>query len=52
MEAIEQAAKDASHVDAANPMLPSARIIRGNDPDALHCLGVTMVGKIRKPLID
>ena len=52
MEAIEQSAKDAAHVNAENPMLPIATIIRANDPNALHCLGVTMVGKTRKPLIE
>ncbi|KAL9109180.1 MAG: hypothetical protein Q9227_006105 [Pyrenula ochraceoflavens] len=52
MEAIEQSAKDASHVDVSNPMLPSSRIIRAHDADALTCLGVAMVGNVRKPLID
>lgn len=52
MEAIEQAAKDAAHVNAENPMLPLATIVRAGDPNALHCLGVTMVGKVRKPLIE
>ena len=52
MEAIEQAAKDAAHVNADNPMLPLATIIRASDPNALHCLGVTMVGSFRKPLIE
>ena len=52
MEAIEQAAKDAAHVNADNPMLPLATIVRASDPNALHCLGVTLVGKVRKPLIE
>ncbi|KAI9703833.1 MAG: hypothetical protein M1836_007604 [Candelina mexicana] len=52
MEAIEQAAKDASHVNADNPMLPAATIIRVNDHNALHSLGLTMVGGQRKPLIE
>ena len=52
MEAIEQAAKDAAHVNAENPMLPIATIVRASDPNALHCLGVAMVGKVRKPLIE
>ena len=34
MDAIEQAAKDASHVDPNNPMLPACTIIRANDKDA------------------
>jgi hypothetical protein len=52
MEAIEQAAKDAAQVNAENPMLPLATIVRATDPNALHCLGVTIVGKVRKPLIE
>ena len=52
MEAIEQSAKDAAYVNADNPMLPLATIIRASDPNALHCLGVTIVGKVRKPLIE
>jgi hypothetical protein len=52
MEAIEQSAKDAANVNADNPMLPLATIVRANDPNALHCLGVTIVGKVRKPLIE
>jgi hypothetical protein len=52
MEAIEQSAKDAAYVNADNPMLPLATIVRASDPNALHCLGVTMVGKVRKPLIE
>jgi hypothetical protein len=52
MEAIEQSAKDAANVNADNPMLPLATIVRAGDPNALHCLGVAMVGHIRKPLIE
>ncbi|MCJ1420977.1 hypothetical protein MMC32_007338 [Xylographa parallela] len=52
MEAIEQAAKDAVHINADNPMLPAPLIVRTNDYNALHILGMTMVGKERKPLID
>lgn len=52
MEAIEQAAKDAAHVNPDNPMLPAPTIVRVNDYNALHTLGLTMVGKIRKPLIE
>ena len=52
MEAIEQAAKDASHVNADNPMLPAPMIIRQHDHNALHALGMTMIGDIRKPLIE
>lgn len=52
MDAIEQAAKDASHVDPNNPMLPARTIIRANDKDALKALGLTIVGGQRKILID
>ncbi|MCJ1288091.1 hypothetical protein MMC26_007445 [Xylographa opegraphella] len=52
MEAIEQAAKDAAHINADDPMLPAPLIVRTNDHNALHILGMTMVGKERKPLID
>ena len=52
MEAIEQSARDASYVNENNPMLPLATIVRASDPNALRCLGVTMVGSIRKPLIE
>ena len=51
MEAIEQAAKDAAHVNADNPMLPLATIIRANEPNALETLGVAVVGNVKKPLI-
>ena len=52
MEAIEQAAKDASHINPDNPMLPAPTIIKSNDYNALHILGMTMVGSMRKPLIE
>ncbi|KFX97374.1 hypothetical protein O988_04902 [Pseudogymnoascus sp. VKM F-3808] len=41
MESIEQAAKDASHVDANNPMLPARTVIKATDRDALKALGFT-----------
>ncbi|KAG7132724.1 Siderophore iron transporter mirB like protein [Verticillium longisporum] len=52
MDAIEQAAKDASHVDPNNPMLPARSIILANDREALHTLGLCIVGGQKKPLID
>lgn len=52
MDAIEQAAKDASHVDPTNPMLPACTIIRAKDPSALRALGWTMVGGFRKMVIE
>ena len=52
MEAIEQAAKDAALINPDNPMLPAPTIIRTQDWNALHVLGMTMVGNTRKPLIQ
>ncbi|GAP91857.1 putative arrestin domain-containing protein [Rosellinia necatrix] len=52
MEAIEQAAKDASSVDQANPMLPARNIVLANDPNALATLGFCKVGEQKKPLIE
>ncbi|KAJ9138685.1 Arrestin [Pleurostoma richardsiae] len=52
MDAIEQAAKDASHVDVNNPMLPARSIVLANDPNSLRYLGLCMVGGQKKPLIE
>ena len=52
MDAIELAARDAYLINIENPMLPAPTIIRPTDPNALHCLGFTMVGNMRKPLIE
>lgn len=52
MEAIEQSARDAANVNAENPMLPLATIVRASDPDALKYIGVAMVGQTKKPLIE
>ena len=52
MEAIEQAAKDAASVRPDNPMLPARTITKLNDYNALHTLGMTIVGSTRKPLIE
>ena len=52
MEAIEQAAKDAAKVRPDDPMLPAPTIVRVNDYNALHTLGMSMVGQARKPLIE
>jgi len=52
MDAIEQAAKDASHVDPNNPMLPAGTIILANDPHSLRHLGLCMVAGHKKPLIE
>jgi hypothetical protein len=52
MEAIEQAAKDAAHINPDNPILPASSIVRTQDYNALHVLGLTMVGHSRKLLIE
>ncbi|KAJ5497468.1 hypothetical protein N7463_009455 [Penicillium fimorum] len=52
MEAIEQAARDAAHVNPDNPMLPLPAIVRPNDHNALSHLGAAIVGNQKKPLID
>ena len=52
MDAIEQAAKDASHISQDNPMLPAVSIVRANDPSGLRTLGLCIVGNERKPLIE
>jgi hypothetical protein len=46
-----QAAQDASVINVEGPMLPAPTIVRPGDHNALHCLGMTMVGKERKLLI-
>ena len=52
MEAIEQAARDAVHINPENPMLPLPSVVRLGDPDALSHLGIAMMGNQKKPLID
>ncbi|KZF19411.1 hypothetical protein L228DRAFT_263742 [Xylona heveae TC161] len=52
MIAIEQAAKDAAHINAENPMLPAPTIVRPHDHNALNVLGMTLVGGQRKLLIE
>ncbi|KAK2746964.1 hypothetical protein FQN57_002536 [Myotisia sp. PD_48] len=52
MEAIEQAARDARHINPDNPMLPLPNIIRVHDPQALRYLGVAMVGNVKKRVIE
>ncbi|RYP13471.1 hypothetical protein DL765_006884 [Monosporascus sp. GIB2] len=52
MDAIEQAAKDASSIDPHNPMLPARNIVLASDPNALATLGLCMVGGQKKPLIE
>jgi hypothetical protein len=52
MEAIEQAARDAAHVNPDNPMLPLPSIVRPSDPNALSHLGCAIVGNQKKALID
>lgn len=52
MGAIEAAAKDAAHINPDNPMLPAPVIVKTTDYNALHILGMTMVGSTRRPLIE
>jgi hypothetical protein len=52
MDAIEAAAKEASHVDPNNPMLPARSIVLSNDRDSLGALGLCLVGGQKKPLIE
>jgi hypothetical protein len=52
MDAIEQAAKDASHVDPNHPMLPARSIVLAQEVDALRHLGLCLVGGQKKPLIE
>ncbi|CRG83883.1 Arrestin family protein 1 [Talaromyces islandicus] len=52
MEAIEHSARDAAFLNPENPMLPNPTIVRFRDHNALAALGVAVVGKQRKPLID
>jgi hypothetical protein len=52
MEAIEQCARDAALINPDNPTLPHPAIVRFHDHNALAALGVAIVGKQKKPLID
>lgn len=52
MDAIEQAAKDASRVDPNNPMLPARTIILASDRDSIRALGLCTVGGQKKPFIE
>ncbi|KAJ2895084.1 arrestin [Zalerion maritima] len=52
MDAIEQAAKDASTVDANNPMLPAHSIVLASDRDHLKSLGLCLVQGQKKPYIE
>ena len=52
MDAIEQAATEASHVDPNNPMLPARRIVYSGERDAIRHLGFCEVGGMKKMLIE
>ncbi|KAL2133260.1 hypothetical protein VTI74DRAFT_2683 [Chaetomium olivicolor] len=52
MDAIEQAAKDAAHVDPNNPILPDRTIIRASEREAIRYLGLCEVGGVKKLLIE
>jgi len=52
MDAIEQAAKDASMVDPNNPDLPERSIIYAHQREAIRHLGLCEVGGVKKILIE
>jgi hypothetical protein len=52
MEAITEAAKEASCLDIDRPDMPAPLIGRPNDMEALRTLGVAMVGRLKRPLIE
>lgn len=52
MDAIEQAANEASHVDPNNPQTPPRTIVYFYEKDALRHLGVCEVGGVKKLLIE
>lgn len=52
MGAIEAAAKEAAQINPDNPMLPAPIIVKKDDYNGLHILGMTMVGNRRRPLIE
>jgi len=52
MDAIEQAAKDASHVDPNNPLLEERVIIFASEREAIRHLGLCEVGGVKKMLIE
>lgn len=52
MDAIEQAAKDASHVDPNSPQLAKPTIIYAQQRDAIRYLGFCEVGGVKKLLIE
>jgi hypothetical protein len=52
MEAIEQSAKDASHVDPNNPMVPDCTIVYASDHESIRHLGLCEVGGVKKILIE
>jgi hypothetical protein len=52
MDAIEQAAKDASLVDPSNPGLDDHLIIFASEREAIRHLGLCEVGGVKKMLIE
>lgn len=52
MDAIEQAAKDASMVDPNNPALEDRLIIFSSEKEAIRHLGLCEVGGVKKMLIE
>ena len=52
MDAIEQAAKDASHIDPNSPNLDEPLIIFSSEKEAIRHLGLCEVGGVKKMLIE
>lgn len=52
MDAIEEAAREASLIDPNNPMLPAPIIVKPGHPNALRPMGFQVVGGDRRLLID
>lgn len=52
MDAIEQAAKDASHIDPNSPNLQERLIIFASEKEAIRHLGLCEVGGVKKMLIE
>lgn len=52
MDAIEQSAKEASHIDPSNPMLPARSITLAHDLNSLRALGLCVVGGQKKLYIE
>ncbi len=52
MKSIETAALEAAQVNPNNHPIPDGTIVRANVQDALHHLGLCVVGGQKRPLIE